>query len=134
MAKKIIMKPKILIADDDEGIRDIYQILLEKEGYALQVKENGEDLLQNKFSLPDLFLIDKQLSGVSGLDVCRYLKEKKETRHIPLIMISASPDIPLLSQQAGADGFLEKPFDIKSLLKIISKYIGKGRVAEAETV
>jgi CheY-like chemotaxis protein len=127
VAKKMAMKPRILIADDDEGIRDIFKILLEKEGYELQLKENGQDLLADKFSLPDLFLIDKQLSGVSGLDVCRHLKSRKQTRNIPVIIISASPDIVQLSHEAGADNCLEKPFELKSLLKMISQYLEPGK-------
>lgn len=121
------MKPGILIADDDDGIRDILRILLGKEGYELQLKANGNDLLANKFSLPDLFLIDKQLPGVCGLDVCRHLKSQDLTRHIPVIMISAASDLATLSLEAGADNYMEKPFDLESLLKMITHYLDAGK-------
>lgn len=119
------MKPKILIADDDEGIRDILAIIFTKAGYSLEMKMNGDDLFRNKFTLPDLFLLDKQLSGVNGLDVCRFLKSQERTMRIPVIMISASPDIASLSKQHGADAYIEKPFEISYLLNMVSHYIGK---------
>ncbi|HEV7782867.1 MAG TPA: response regulator [Chitinophagaceae bacterium] len=121
--------PTILVADDDEGIRDIFQILLGNEGYVLDIKSNGEDLLADNFSLPDLFLIDKQLSGISGLDVCRHLKSMPHTRDIPLIMVSASPDIATLSKEAGADEYIEKPFDINYLLRMIKEHLQKQQVS-----
>ena len=117
-----VVKKKILIADDDPGIRDIFNIIFERAGYAIELKSNGEDLLKNKFSLPHVFLIDKQLSGTDGIDICRYLKSQTLTKEIPIIMISASPDIAKLSQEAGADAFIEKPFEVRDLLQLVNHY------------
>jgi CheY-like chemotaxis protein len=79
--------------------------------------------LNNKFDIPDLFLLDKQLSGVDGIDICRYLKEQKATSHLPVIMISANPNIGKLSEEAGADAYIEKPFEVKHLLEMVERYI-----------
>jgi CheY-like chemotaxis protein len=117
------MKKKILVADDDEGIRDIFQIILEQAGFEVELKSNGEDLLQNKFITPQLFLIDKQLSGTNGLDICRHLKTQVQTMHIPVIIISASPDIAAQSKKAGADSYIEKPFEVSYLLKVVNHYV-----------
>jgi CheY-like chemotaxis protein len=117
------MKKRILIADDDAGIRDVLEIIFENAGYNLEIKENGEDIVQNNFIVPDLFLIDRQLSGTSGLDVCRYLKQNKNTAKIPVIIISASPDIAKLAIAAGADGYIEKPFELTHLLETIQRYL-----------
>ena len=57
------LRKKILVADDDPGIQDIFSIIFENAGYSFEVKKDGDDLLKNKFIVPDLFLIDKQLSG-----------------------------------------------------------------------
>ena len=73
-------KKRILIADDDPGIQDIFTIIFEKAGYTIEIKKDGEDLLKNKFTVPDLFLIDKQLSGYNGLDVCRHLKSRSKRK------------------------------------------------------
>lgn len=116
---------KILIADDDPGIQDIFKIIFEKAGYCIELKNNGDDLLKNKFNLPDIFLIDKQLSGTDGIDICRYLKKRKLTQNIPVIMVSAASDIARLSREAGADGYIEKPFEVKELLKMVKDYMEK---------
>ena len=122
-ARPLTMKKKILIADDDEGIRDILKIILEKAGYTLEIKEDAGEILKNNFALPDIFLIDKLLSGVDGLDVCRYLKTNPTTSGIPIIMVSASPDIGTVALKAGADDFIEKPFELGYLLKVIERNI-----------
>jgi DNA-binding response OmpR family regulator len=123
-----LSKPRLLIADDDESIRDIFRLILSPENYELDIRSSGEDLLKNKFILPDLFLIDKQLSGVSGTDVCAHLKKQARTKNIPVIMISASPDIARLSKDAGADNYIEKPFDMSTLLKMIQYYIKEKKI------
>lgn len=119
------MQKRILIADDDEGIRDILQLILESAGYCVDLKPSGDDIINNKFIIPDIFLLDKQLSGYSGLDLCVYLKSREDTRHVPVIMISASPDIAKLSMEAGADAYIEKPFEIDYLRNLIRFYIDK---------
>src|SRR5215469_15844482 len=101
---------QIIIADDDPGIRDIFQLILKRAGYGVTVYANGEVLMDNDFELPDLFILDKQLSGVNGLEVCRFLKNQESTKNIPVIMISASPYIKGNVDEAGADDFIEKPF------------------------
>ena len=126
-ARPLTMKKKILIADDDEGIRDILTIILEKAGYALEIKEDAGEILKNNFTLPDIFLIDKLLSGVDGLDVCRHLKNNPTTSGIPIIMVSASPDIGTVALKAGADDFIEKPFELSYLLKVIERNISNSK-------
>ena len=122
-AQPLMMKKKILIADDDESIRDIFRIILEKAGYDLEIKEDAGEILKNNFTLPDIFLIDKLLSGVDGLDVCRHLKSNPTTSRIPIVMVSASPDIGTVALKAGADDFIEKPFELSYLLKVIERNI-----------
>jgi DNA-binding response OmpR family regulator len=119
------MKKKILIVDDDSGIRDIFSIIFEKAGYSIEVIEDGNIVFQNKFIVPDLFLIDRLISGVDGLDICRYLKNNPETNNIPVVMISASPDIGPAALNAGADDYIEKPFDLSYLLNVVEKNLCK---------
>ena len=117
------MKKKILVTDDDPGVQDIFKIIFEKAGYDVVVNDNGNAILENNFDSPNLFLLDKQLSGVDGLDICRHLKSKEETKNIPVIMISATPGLAPLARSAGADNFLEKPFHLKDLLAMVAKYV-----------
>lgn len=119
------MQQRILIADDDDGIRDIFKLILEPAGYFVDFRSSGEDIINNKFIVPHLFLLDKQLAGYSGIDLCIHLKKREDTKDIPVIMISASPDIGKLSMEAGADAYIEKPFEIDYLRNIIHFYIEK---------
>jgi len=124
------MKYRILIADDDPGIRDIFKIVLTKAGYDIEVKEDANEIFENKFRIPDLFLVDKLLSGIDGLDICHYLKTNEQTSHIPVIMVSATPDIGIAAAKAGADDFVEKPFELSYLLKVIERNITRTKNEE----
>ena len=114
---------KILVTDDDPGLQDIYKIILEKAGYKVMILPDGRDILENHYELPDLFLLDKQLSGMDGLDICKFLKSQQTTKDLPVIIISATVDIQKLVKEAGADAFIEKPFDKKHLLEVVAENI-----------
>jgi DNA-binding response OmpR family regulator len=117
------MKKKILITDDDEGVQDIFKLIFERAGYEVQVFGEALSILENRFSSPDLFVLDRQLSGQDGLKVCKFLKSQNSTRDIPVIIVSATPGIGKLAEEAGADDFIEKPFQIKDLLGVVEKWI-----------
>ncbi|TMI63396.1 MAG: response regulator [Bacteroidetes bacterium] len=129
-AQPLTMKKKILVADDDSSLRDIFKIILAKAGYDIELKEDANEIFKNNFKIPDLFLIDKLLSGVDGLEVCRYLKNNPSTSNIPIVMISASPDIAAAATYAGADDFIEKPFESKHLLSVIERNISRAKTPE----
>lgn len=118
-----VMKKRILVTEDDPGAQDIFKIVFEKAGYDVLVNDDGRALLENNFDNPNLFLLDKQLPGVDGLDICKYLKSREDTKNIPVIMVSASPGIANMAKSAGADDCLEKPFHLKELLATVKKYV-----------
>jgi DNA-binding response OmpR family regulator len=117
------MKKKILITDDDEGVQDIFKIILERAGYEVEIFGEAQSILENNYIHPDLFMLDRQLSGQDGLKVCRFLKSQNSTREIPVIIVSATPGLAKLALDAGADDFIEKPFQIKDLLGVVQKWI-----------
>ncbi len=117
------MKKKILITDDDPGVQDVFKIIFEKAGYDVKIISEGRSIIENNFDKPDLFLLDKQLSGMDGLQICTYLKSQKSTRDIPVIMISATPGIGKMAREAGADDFVAKPFQLKDLLNVVAKWV-----------
>jgi CheY-like chemotaxis protein len=127
------MKQHIIIADDDPGIQDIFQLIFERAGYGITIYPNGDQLLNNYFELPNVFILDKQLSGIDGLDVCRFLKSQERTKHIPVIMLSANPNIGKIYKDAGADDFLEKPFKLHDLLALVNKYVTESETPVHET-
>lgn len=113
---------KIMLVEDDPGVRDSARLILERAGYHVIVLEDGEILLGDNYELPDIFILDKQLSGVDGLDICKYLKKQQHTKHIPVIMLSANPHIGILAKDAGADNALEKPFRMQALREMVAAY------------
>ena len=117
------MRKKILITDDDPGIRDVFRIILEKAGYEVQLYTSGLAIMEDRFEHPDIFLLDRQLPGIDGLQICRYLKSKETTRSIPVIIVSASAHLSSVIKDTGADDYLEKPFNIQELLAKISKHL-----------
>jgi DNA-binding response OmpR family regulator len=120
------MKRKIVIADDDQGVLEIFKIIFEKEGYETITLSNPKPLLQNQYMDADIYLLDKQMSGTDGIEVCKYLKQQEQTRNIPVLIVSANPSAKALSEEAGADDFIEKPFLKKDLLAIVARNIRQG--------
>jgi len=124
------MKRKIVIADDDQGVLEIFKIIFEKEGYETITLSNPKPLLQNQYMDADIYLLDKQMSGTDGIEVCKYLKQQEQTRNIPVLIVSANPSAKALSEEAGADDFIEKPFLKKDLLAIVARNIRQGLSVE----
>lgn len=112
-----------MIADDDPGIVDAVEMLLEFEGYEVTSTIDGTTLLDMKTDLPDLLLLDIWMSGKDGRDICKKLKQEITTKNIPVIMISASRDIRESAIAAGADDFLAKPFEMNDLLEKIAHFV-----------
>jgi DNA-binding response OmpR family regulator len=117
------MKKKILLIEDDPDISFTVNIILENAGYEVQALASAQTIIAGTYSIPDLFILDKRMPDMDGLDVCRHLRTKIESRNIPVIIISASPKFGQPALKAGANDFLEKPFHMKDLLDIVSKYI-----------
>jgi DNA-binding response OmpR family regulator len=119
-----VMGQRIMIAEDDPSIQKMFSIILKREGYEIDVSANAAEVYDRKYPLPNLFILDRQLQNSSdGLEACKYLKSKEATRDIPVIMISATPEIGMLAKKAGAEDYLEKPFSISLLLEKIKKFI-----------
>jgi DNA-binding response OmpR family regulator len=115
------MKRTVLIVDDDPGIQDILHIIFTNAGFLTTVHSTGDKIVNNEFTPPDIFILDKQLAGIDGLDLCKQLKMAPHTEKIPVIMISATPGLREMSIAAGADDFIEKPFSIASLLDKVQR-------------
>ncbi|WP_461453299.1 response regulator [Mucilaginibacter sp.] len=112
---------KIMIADDDPGIVDAVEMILEFEGYQVTSTVDGSTVLDMRDELPDLLLLDIWMSGEDGRDICKKLKQDPLTKKIPIIMISASRDIRQSAMDAGANDFLAKPFEMNELLQKIEE-------------
>lgn len=112
-----VNRKKILVADDDQSILDVMKITLEDiGGYEVLTTTDGESVLELG-ELPDLILLDLWMSGIDGREICKSLKEDQRTRHLPVIIFSANRDVKEISESAGANDYIAKPFQIDDLLK-----------------
>ncbi len=109
----------ILVIEDDKDIRDLIAFNLKNEGFHSIEAKNGEKGVEKvREKTPDLILLDLMLPGIQGVDVCRIIKSDKNTKNIPIIMVSAlgqEEDI-ITGLETGADDYITKPFSIKILL------------------
>ncbi len=118
------MRKKILVVDDDQGILDAFEVLLDSAGYDVSLLSDAEQLMKlpvTKF--PNLIILDVLLSGVDGREICKQLKSQEKTKRIPIIMVSAHPNAEKSVIDACADGFLAKPFEMEDLLTVVAKHI-----------
>ena len=118
---------KIVIVDDDPSLQDAFRLIFPSDTYEVEIFADGYPLVNKQFDIPDLFILDKQLSGIDGLDICRLLRERPETNKIPVIVLSASPGIRRLALDAGANAVLEKPFSIKTLRDTVGELVNGER-------
>jgi len=118
MAKNL---KKILVADDNDGIVASLTMVLQYGGYEVTALMNGQDVQNITAPFPDLILLDIWMAGVNGIDVCKHLKARKDTKHIPIIMFSAYPDSISSARAAGADDFIEKPYSMDDMLAKVKK-------------
>lgn len=114
---------KIILIDDDNEMQEIVRLAFKKTGYDILAFSNGFSFFKNNYALPDVFILDKQLPGLDGLEICRKLKQGEKTKDIPVIMLSANPDIKSLAKEAGANEAVEKPFMMSALRQIVARYI-----------
>jgi DNA-binding response OmpR family regulator len=105
----------ILVADDDKAIVDSITAILDLSGYEVLNVLDGTSVLDAVKASPDLILLDIQMPGHNGQTVCRQLKRQASTKDIPIIIVSASTDVKHKAKLAGADDYLEKPFDMEML-------------------
>ena len=109
---------KILIVDDNELIIEVMSYILENKGYEVMALANGDDVFDNvKANHPDLVILDDDLPGMTGREICQLLKLNRSTKNLPVIMCSGNETIDESLKQDGApNDILYKPFDIDSLV------------------
>lgn len=116
---------KILILEDEIGIRSFVSINLKREGYDVIEAGTGSEAIEKLNSEPNITvaLLDIMLPDMSGVDVCRYIREKYENMGIIMLTAKAQEDDKIEGFVAGADDYMIKPFSIKELLFRVSALI-----------
>jgi len=124
--------PSVLVVEDEPAQREILAYNLEAEGFRVQQADNGEEaLLIVAEETPDLIVLDWMLPNVSGIEVCRRLKSRAETRAVPIIMLSARSEETDLVRglETGADDYMVKPYSVAELMARVRTQLRRSRPA-----
>jgi two-component system, OmpR family, phosphate regulon response regulator PhoB len=127
-------RPSVLLVEDEPAQRAVLSYNLEAEGFEVRTADNGEDALALiAEEAPDLILLDWMMPHVSGIEVCRRLKARPETRGIPVIMLSArSEEVDKVrGLETGADDYVIKPYSIVELMARLRAHLRRNRPTTA---
>ncbi|MCB1546608.1 MAG: phosphate regulon transcriptional regulator PhoB [Hyphomicrobiaceae bacterium] len=130
------MSAKVLVVEDEEPLALMLRYNLESEGFRVAVATSGDEVeMSVDEENPDLIVLDWMLPGISGLEVCRQLRAQPQTRHIPILMLTArSEEVDRIrGLMTGADDFVVKPFSVPELMariKAILRRASPERIAD----
>ncbi len=130
-------KPTVLVAEDEGALMTLLRYNLEREGYRVLEAQDGEEaLLVAAEEKPDLVLLDWMLPQLSGIEVCRRLRGRQETRNVPIIMLTARGEESdrIRGLDTGADDYMTKPFAMTELLARLRAVLRRIRPSLAEDV
>jgi DNA-binding response OmpR family regulator len=120
------MAPRILIAEDDEGLRQMWRLAFDLAGFeVLEAADGPETLARVRDSGPTLVLLDVMMPGLDGFDVCRQLRYDQRTHRLPIIFVSALTDIKQRNEllKLGADACVSKPVGPRELITRIREVL-----------
>lgn len=122
--------PSLLIIEDEDNIIQLLKYNFEKEGFHVLLASDGEIGAQTALKKkPDLILLDLMLPKLDGLEVCKILRQNRETAHIPIIMLTAKSEEldKIIGLELGADDYVSKPFSPKELLARIKALLRRAK-------
>jgi two-component system phosphate regulon response regulator PhoB len=131
------MKPLVLVVEDEAALQQLLAYNLQRAGFDVeQAFDSDEALTLIAERAPDLILLDWMLPWMSGLELCRQLRRKKETANLPIIMLTARTEEPdrLQGLDTGADDYITKPFSIDELIARVRAVLRRVRPAFAAEV
>jgi DNA-binding response OmpR family regulator len=121
------MTKRILVVDDEMYIVNILDFSLGSEGFMVVTAANGEEALRKAVeSPPDLIVLDVMMPKIDGFEVCRALKAKDETKHTPIILLTAKDRDAdrKKGEEVGADAYMTKPFSPQRLIDKVRELLG----------
>ncbi|KIN79649.1 phosphate regulon transcriptional regulator PhoB [Sulfitobacter mediterraneus] len=127
-----VTQPQVLLVEDEPAQREVLAYNLEAEGLAVTQAQNGEEaMLLVAEAAPDLVILDWMMPLMSGIEVCRQLKTRDDTRHIPVIMLSArSEEVDAVrGLETGADDYIIKPYSMRELMARVRNQLRRSRPA-----
>ena len=127
-------KPRLLLVEDDRALADLLMWHFSRECYDTVRSADGEEaLLLAEERAPDLVILDWMIEGVTGIEVCRRLRRKASTAHVPIIMLTARGEESdrIRGLETGADDYVTKPFSPRELLARVGAVLRRVRPALA---
>ena len=127
-------KPSLLLVEDDRALADLLTWHFSREGYQIVRTADGEEaLLLADERTPDLVILDWMIEGVTGIEVCRRLRRRASTAHVPIIMLTARGEESdrIRGLETGADDYVTKPFSPRELLARVGAVLRRVRPALA---
>lgn len=131
------MTPYVLVAEDEQSVAELLTYNLKREGYDVGVAQDGEEaLVMVQERAPDLLILDWMLPKTTGIEVCRQLRSKPDTRNLPIIMLTARSEESdrIRGLDMGADDYVTKPFSTTELLARIRAVLRRIRPGLADDV
>ncbi|MDQ0316784.1 phosphate regulon transcriptional regulator PhoB [Amorphus orientalis] len=129
--------PKVLIVEDEEPLALLLRYNLEAEGYAVDTCMRGDEAeIRLREGLPDLLVLDWMLPGLSGIELCRRLRARPQTEHLPVIMLTARGEETerIRGLATGADDYVVKPFSVPELMARIRAILRRSKPAVVSTI
>ena len=130
------MNARVMVIEDEEPLAELLQYNLESEGFNVEIIRRGDEAeVRIAEHIPDLIVLDWMLPGISGIELCRRLRSARETRSIPIIMLTARAEEAdrVRGLTTGADDYVVKPFsldELKARVKAILRRASPERIAE----
>lgn len=113
---------RVLVVDDDRGIREFVRTVLLDEGYEVAEANDGQAALQRTAEVrPDLILLDMRMPVMDGWEFARAYRSRPGP-HAPIVIVTAALDVARDAREIGADGFLSKPFQLDDLLQLVAQH------------
>jgi two-component system phosphate regulon response regulator PhoB len=129
-----VTKPALLLVEDDRALADLLMWHFDREGYDIVRTADGDEaLLLAEERTPDLVILDWMIEGVSGIEVCRRLRRRSATAHVPIIMLTARGEEGdrIRGLETGADDYVTKPFSPRELIARVGAVLRRVRPALA---
>jgi two-component system phosphate regulon response regulator PhoB len=129
------IRPHVLVVEDEEALATLLQYNLDKEGYRVSLAADGEEaLMVIDETQPDLVILDWMLPQVSGIEVCRRLRQRSATRNLPIVMLTARGEESdrVRGLDTGADDYVVKPFSMSELAARVRAVLRRLRPGLAE--
>ena len=130
-------KEKILVIEDEKNIRELLRYNLEEAGFGVVSSAKGDEgLAMARRERPDLVLLDLMLPELSGIEICKILKQNERTAHIPVVMLTAKSEETdkIVGLELGADDYVTKPFSPRELVARVKAVLRRGKEKPKEKI